>query len=100
MQLYTDSVKSLRGVIVKHRDLKMPLAQFADPWQKLPVGHLENEVSYIVYNAEARLLCNITFNPILVSQRNVKAVPLRDKYFTSVRNTSIKVCVSCETFRL
>ncbi|TRY81559.1 hypothetical protein DNTS_012081 [Danionella cerebrum] len=26
----------------------MPLAQFADPWQKLPVGHLENEDDSLV----------------------------------------------------
>jgi len=30
----------------------MPLAQFADPWQKLPVGHMENEVGYYVFDIE------------------------------------------------
>lgn len=28
----------------------MPLAQFADPWQKLPVGHVENEVGYVTFD--------------------------------------------------
>ncbi|XP_030647980.1 ribosomal protein S6 kinase alpha-1 isoform X2 [Chanos chanos] len=34
----------------------MPLAQFADPWQKLPIGHTENEVNLLLSPAERQAL--------------------------------------------